>query len=42
MQASHVFTPGGPGCHTKLHSRWAYKLIIVITQQQEAYADYQQ
>ena len=25
MQASHVFAPGGPGCHTKLHSRWACK-----------------
>jgi len=21
MQASHVFTPGGSGCHTTLHSR---------------------
>jgi len=22
MQASHVFTPGGPDCNTKLHSRY--------------------
>jgi len=27
MQASHVLTPGGLGCHTILHSRY-YKLII--------------